>query len=271
MKKLLTQYIRKFFGDNYADDLQLALGKNFNILNMINPKTINHPDSEIKFRKKYLINKVHSSIDSSVEPFPEHQLRTGCPSSRFMFINGVVTPYALALHQSNMLSKAIGQEVELFHNETDGLIKDIIECNEGRYGILNTVAKEAISAIKDKLIHSGDLTIVAHSQGAIIITSALLEITKELPLSELSRIKFITFGAGFKESILPKEIHSEHFANINDPITHLGLQNTEHKFTGELYTREANGHFFVADYLIPIMDGQTYQNNGFELLITGEH
>jgi hypothetical protein len=266
MKKIIEEYIAKTFGESYASELKFILGENFNLFNMLDTKTIKHPDSEIRFRKKHLINKVKSSFGSDVEPVPIHQLRTGSSESRFLFINGVVTPYALALHQVTMLAKYLNQEVELIHNETDGLVKDLVECNEGRYGVINTIAQQSIDVIKDKLTYEGDLTIIAHSQGAIIITSALLELAKTLSPIELSRIKFVTFGAAFKESVLPN-IECEHFANSNDPITHLGLQNLEHKFTGKLFVREAKGHFFIADYIIPMSQGKSCGKSNFEKLI----
>lgn len=267
MKNILEQFISKVIGESYAHELDFILGKNFNIFNMLDRKTMKHPDSEVRFRKKHIINKVQSTISKSVAPLPSHQLRTGSPESRFLFINGVVTPYALALHQSTILARELHQAVELFHNETDGLVKDLKECNEGRYGVLNKVAEQAIEVIKDKLRYDGDLTIIAHSQGAIIITSALLELSKTLSSDELSRIKYFTFGAGFKESILPEAIFCEHFANSLDPVTHLGLQDKEHQFTGELFIREAKGHFFIADYLMPMTEGKNYGRSTFEKFI----
>jgi hypothetical protein len=266
MKELIAQHATKIIGENYASELEFILGKNFNIFNMLDRKTIKHPDSEIKFRKKYLINKVKSSVTSSSKPLLSHKLRTGVPESRFMFINGVITPYPLALHQATILAKHLKQEVELIHNKTNGLVKDLVECNEGRYGVINTIAQQSIDVIKDKLTYEGDLTIIAHSQGAIIITIALLELSKTLSSIELSRIKFVTFGAAFKESVLPN-IECEHFANSNDPITHLGLQNLDHKFTGKLFVREAKGHFFIADYIIPMSQGKSCGKSNFEKLI----
>lgn len=267
MKKLLEQYITKTVGQTMIDDLQFLLGDNFNIFNMLNIKTIQHKDSEVHFRKNHIVTNIRSKFNKNILPMPAHQLRTGKAESRLLFINGVVTPYALALHQADMLAKYTGQDVELLHNETDGLIRDLIECNEGRYGIINKVAQDTIECIQDKLKYEGELHIVAHSQGAIIITSALLELSKTLSSKELSRINFYSFGAGFKESVLPLEIKSEHFANTLDPITHLGLQNKEHPFTGELYLRHAHGHFFIVDYLFPFLNKEFSEESRFANLI----
>jgi hypothetical protein len=271
MKTVITQYITKTVGQSYIDDLHFILGDNFNIFNMLNAKTLRHPDSEVNFRKKYLISNIHSKLNKRIQLLPHHQLRTGRPESRFLFVNGVVTPYALALHQAKVLSQCINQDVELLHNETEGLVRDLIECNQGRYGILNKVAQDAVETIIDKLKYDGDLHIVAHSQGAIIITSAILELAKSLPENFLSRIKFYTFGAGFKESILPECIEAEHFANKLDPITHLGLQNQGYNYSGKLYLRENKGHFFIADYLHPLILGEFEAGSNFETLISKEN
>lgn len=267
MKKIITQYITNTVGQSYIDDLQFTLGDNFSIFNMLNPTTIKHPDSEVNFRKNHIITSIHSRFNKNIAPMPSHQLRTGNPESRFLYINGVVTPYPLALHQANMLSKAIAQDVELLHNETDGLVRDLIECNEGRYGIWNKASQDAVDVILDKLSYAGDLHIVAHSQGAIIVTSAILKIAETATNNTLSRIKIYTFGAGFKESILPDAVEVEHFANSLDPITHMGLQNDGHDYTGTLYLRKNKGHFFIVDYLFPFISGEFEQGSTFSSFI----
>lgn len=263
MNKVIEKYLAKAFGSTVVDDLRLVFGSGINLLDLLDTKTIRHPESEINFRKQLLLNKV-KSVASSNLPSLVAESAASETNARVLFINGIVTPYSVAKHQANILSKAIGQEVELIHNETEGLFQDLLECNQGRSGVLTKIAQKMFEAIKKQLLIPGDLTIVAYSQGAIIATSALVELAKSASEQDLSRIRYITFGAGFKTSVLPEQIFCEHFANSDDPVTWLGLQHQEFPYSGELFVRPAKGHFFIADYIIPMMNGAIYGDSWFE-------
>lgn len=266
MKKIIEEYIRKTIGEALVDDLNAAVKGKFNIFAMINRKTVLHPEGEVIFRKNMIKEMAKDKLSSNTTYIvPKREVRTGCPTSRVVYMNGIITPYALALHQSNILARMLGEPVELVHNETEGIRKDLLECSEGREGIINQVTQDAIDAIKDKLTYEGDLTIVAHSQGAIVMTTALQALYEELSATELRRIKFVTFGAGIGDCVLPDYIFTEHFANALDPVTHLGLQSDDFALTGTLYVKkDTTGHFFIADYLIPIVNGETFGNSEFE-------
>lgn len=257
MKSIIENYILKSLGKQALEDINVAISAKFNIFNMINRSTWKHKDSEISFRAKTIKNILQKSL-------PKRLSRTGSPGSRVLYVNGILTPYFLANHQANILAKLLDEDVEMLHNETQGLYKDLIECSQGREGLINNVAQEAIDTIIDKLSYDGHLTLVAHSQGAIIIASALSHLSTILPSKTLSRITFVSFGAGFQSCQLPPCIKTEHFANSLDPVVHLGLLNDNFPCSGECYIREAKGHFFIADYLIPMMSGKTYGESEFE-------
>lgn len=271
MNKIIEKYLAQAFGSTVVDDLRLVFGSGINLLNLLDTKTIRHPQSEINFRKQLLFKKVKAVVSSSLPTLSAEPSETK-NSARVLFINGIVTPYSVAQHQANILSQAIGQEVTLIHNETDGLYHDLLECNQGRSGVLTEIAQRMLEVINAQLLNDeAELTIVAYSQGAIIATSALTELAKNTCENDLSRIRYITFGAGFKTSVLPEQIFCEHFANSDDPVTWLGLQNVEFPYSGELFVRSAKGHFFVADYLIPMMNGASYGESWFEALVHEQH
>ena len=274
MKKLIENYINSTFGRGLIADLKLILGEKVNIFNMLNRETMWFPEGEVNFRKNRVIRvlkqvKAKADTDEDMShhfQMAEHWLSL---SSNVMFVNGIVTSIDLAEHQAIMLARTINQPVTLIHNETDGLVKDLLECNEGRYGVMNPVTEKVVTAIVEKLdmvTANGQqrLNIVAYSQGAIIVTAALMQLSKQLPDNQLSRIAYFTFGAGFRESVLPETIYCEHFANTDDPITRLGLQHPDFEYSGELYIRQAKGHFFISDYLIPMMQGKRYGDSLFE-------
>ncbi|WP_448564758.1 PE-PPE domain-containing protein [Thalassotalea ganghwensis] len=261
MKTLVEQYIKKAFGDHLLDDLRIVLGTRFKPLHLLDFNTVRHPESEMNFRKRYILNKVKAKFSkryAALKPKADNK------AARVLFVNGIVTPYPLARHQADILAQSIGRDVDVIHNETEGLFRDLLECNQGRQGIINPVTKKVIQAIENKLEDDQSLIIVAYSQGAIIASSALIALSKRVASEQLSRISYITFGAGFKDSVLPKEIFCEHFANRYDPITHLGLQHQDFDFSGKLFIREARGHFFIADYLLPMMAGERYGDSWFE-------
>lgn len=268
MKSRLENYISATFGQTAVEDLRNLIGEKFNPFGMINPKTAFCPVGEISFRKKTLATKARNSLKKT--PLPsERQLRTGNPASRVLYINGVVTPYSLALHQTSILSQCLNEPVELLHNNTDGVFKDLIECLKGRNGVLIEIAQDAINTIEDKLDYDGNLTIVAHSQGAIIMTSALLNLAQRLPDKVLSRIHLVTIGAGVGHCVLPESLKVEHLINSYDPVTYLGIQSDKYTITGDIYVRQASGHFFISDYIIPMSKGELYGDSPFCRRICG--
>ncbi|GHE97617.1 PE-PPE domain-containing protein [Thalassotalea profundi] len=263
MNKIIEKYLDKAFGSTLLDDLRLVLDSGINLLDLLNTKTIRHPESEINFRKQLIVQKVKAVVSSKLPTLATEQSKSD-KKPRVLFINGIVTPYSVAKHQADILNKAIRQDVALIYNETDGLFQDLLECNQGRSGVLTDVAQRMLEAIEAQLLEEGELTIVAYSQGAIISTSALIELAKNATEEDLSRIRYITFGAGFKTSVLSTHIYCEHFANSDDPVTWLGLQHIDFPYSGELFIRQAKGHFLIADYLIPMMNGATYGDSWFE-------
>ncbi len=267
-KQTFKTYLVEALGESFMNDLKAVVDSKFNIFHMINRRTAFHPQGELTFRKSLLKGKAKTLLGNNAEKPVARSLRTGCPTSRVLYMNGIVVPYALAVHQKNILSQLLGEPVELVHNETEGLKKDLLECAEGREGVINRVARDAIDVIKDKLKHPGDLTVVAHSQGAIVLTTAIQQLSREVSVDLLGRIKFVTFGAGVGHCVLPEAVFTEHFANSRDPVAHLGLLSDAFDLTGEVFLRKATGHFFVADYLLPMAEGDTFGNSAFEQRIS---
>ncbi|WP_448550296.1 hypothetical protein [Thalassotalea fusca] len=278
MKRLIENYISQTFGPGLMADLKLLLGEKINVFNMLNRETLWLPEGEVNFRKKRALRslkKVGQRLNGTANTQSMHDQSKEkwlTPKSNVMFVNGIVTSIDLAEHQAMVLAKAIRQPVTLVHNETEGLVKDLLECNEGRYGVMNAITQKVATVISEKLCDplaedNSKLNIVAYSQGAIIVTAALHHLSQQLPAQQLARIAYFTFGAGFRESVLPACIYCEHFANSDDPITKLGVQHPDFPYSGELFVRQAKGHFFIADYLIPMQQGVQYGDSVFERMV----
>jgi hypothetical protein len=254
-------WIEHQFGEAMSEDIRLFMGDKFKIKHLFNRKTLSHPLSEFTLQKKQwrtLLKKdrVHTRI---LKP-----TFYGPLDARVIMINGVMSPFNIATHQSEVLSQCIGAPVSLIYNPTIGLIKDLLECHQDRHGEPTDIVRFTMERITLLLLQDGPVVIVGYSQGAIIASAAIAQLAKLKSASELSRIHYVTLGAGFKESILPHYIKQEHFANANDPVTHMGLLSEQYTSTGKAHIRDAHGHLMVADYLLPIKAGEFGGDSLFE-------
>ena len=163
----------------------------------------------------------------------------------------------------------LNENVGVFYNKTGGLIIDLLESSYGRN--LNKRSEAAISvaySIIDKLNNTNkDITLIGHSQGAIIINNALQIVQENLPEKQLKKIKFVTFGGALSKCDLNDNIKVEHFVNIDDPVPNLGLLRKNKIHSGDLFKRDATGHFFVRDYIHPFQKGEFGGNSNFYKLI----
>jgi hypothetical protein len=260
-------WIEHQFGEAMAEDIRLFMGEDFRIKHLFNRKTLSHPLSEFTLQKQQwrkLLKKDHTHTRPLKPTF------CGPLDARVIMINGVMSPFRIATHQSEVLSLCIGQPVSLIYNPTIGIIKDLLECHQDRHGEPTNIVRFTMERITQSLMQDGPITIVGYSQGAIIASAAIAQLAKVQPASILSRIHYVTLGAGFKESILPHYIKQEHFANANDPVTHMGLLSGQYTSTGTSHIRDAHGHLMIADYLLPIKAGDFGGDSLFETFFLKE-
>jgi hypothetical protein len=274
VKTLLTNKIINIlasrYGEGVREDVALFFNDSFNISELFNirtffsnqrPKLGNKDGEGVSLWGSYL-------SDDSPGPFID-----ACPQSRVFFVNGILTPFGLADYQRNYLANLIHQPVGLLYNPTVGLLGDLLECHQDRQGKPSDVVMALYHQLQTALNTNGDITLVGYSQGAIIATHALQLLARHASRDELRRIHYTTFGAGFKDSLLPHCIHQEHFANARDPITHLGLHHPDFSVTGEIHSRDAHGHMLVADYLSPTLlsEFSNFHQSHFSTLLHPTH
>jgi hypothetical protein len=231
------------------DDASLLLSPRIAMRETINKSTLFSEHSEWHVQKAYLKQQLVSTKKDSEPAY------VGVSEPGVVFINGILTPMVVAEHQRERLSVLVGESVGLIYNPTESLLADLWECHTGRYGYMSEMAMFTVKTLIDILSRTqGEILLIGYSQGAILASAALQYMISELAIAGMERIKYVTFGPGFKDSVLPHFISQEHFANARDPITHLGLLHPEHQVTGHVYQRDAHGHLLVADYLNPMME-----------------
>ena len=198
----------------------------------------------------------------------------GNTKSNIIYVNGILTDLNDLREHMNCLGKAFNSDIKAFHNETGGMLIDLIESSYDRGELERTPLSEAIAKeILAKLeLSKENLHLIGHSQGAILLNNALEIVQEQCEFEDLKRLNFYTFGAGLKNCILNNNINIEHFANNGDLVPNLGILNKDNKVehTGTLYTREASGHSFIENYLIPLREGKFGTDSKFYNLINTE-
>lgn len=264
-KAWLATYVTKAL----VEDIQLMMGKQVKLRNLINRRTLFSKNSEWYVDRSLSPEMNHESVianhQEGLSPAEYQPMLIGQAPHRALFVNGVLTPMAVAMHQQQQLSDLLPFPVSLIYNPTRHVIADLLECHLDRNGLASTIMQFTKDCILNALAESDEsVLLVGYSQGAIIISAALQALQEELDETDLKRIHYVTFGAGVKQSTLSPLMLQEHFVNEHDPIPHLGLLHPDYDVTGEVYLREAHGHLLVADYLNPLAAGDFAGGSQFE-------
>lgn len=261
----VPEWRQRIVSDPLIEDLRLVLGPDVKIKNLYDPKTIFCDDSEFIVRRDQIKRRLRGVVPAQCEIPSRH----GNPDSQIFFINGVMSNLSVAIHQQLYLERITGKPVALLYNPTESLRKDLMECHNDRHLNERSACVEFVQEELRKAVLTGlDVHVIGYSQGAIIASAALYALSQEMPGELMANVYYSTFGAGFKESVLPDVIHQEHFANTDDPVVHLGLMLPSHAVTGTLHLRNRRGHLLVADYLMPVVKGEFGKHGHFYSLLT---
>jgi hypothetical protein len=257
--------VKKYINNSMiTTDLGLLLKNMGKIFKLFNIKKLFCGSDDLGFT--FVDFKNIFTIDSSVLKKAGCVKRIGNKEASVVYVNGILTTKKEAFKQNAFLSKTLNKDVETFYNETGGLLVDLLESSWGRnVETSSESAKVVASHILDKLKNTNEdeIHFVGYSQGAIILNNALNVVQNILPEEELKRIKFTTFGAALNECKLNKNIRVEHFANVDDPVPNLGILIKDIEHSGEIYTRDGSGHFFINSYLKPLKNGDFGKESNF--------
>ena len=96
-----------------------------------------------------------------------------------------------------MLSSIFQRPVCGIHNRSYGLVVDLLECVVQRcFSYPTTDTRRTYDHLKEFLIQEDikKLVVIAHSQGGIILSSALDMLFADLPSEALEKLEIYTFG-----------------------------------------------------------------------------
>ena len=251
-------------------DIGLLLKNTDKIFKLFNLKTIfsgKKEESESQFSLSSL--KTLFNFDKSTIKEDQAIKDIDIKDSSIIYVNGILTTEKDAIKQQKALENTLNKKVGVFYNQTGGLIIDLLESSYGRNLEKHSAASESVaSSIIDKLNNTTEnLTLIGHSQGAIILNNALEIVQDALPEKQLKKLTFITFGGALNKCDLNDNISVEHFVNKDDPVPNLGLLRKGKVHSGDIYERDATGHFFVRDYLHPFKKGEFGGNSNFYKLL----
>lgn len=196
-------------------------------------------------------------LDDAVKVPPEP-----LSDERWLLINGVLTDPRLVLSYRQRLSEMFLRPLTLVYNPTNGLLRDSVEAVIGRaLNVGSEPAKRLRAALHNQLLDEqvDRVLVIAHSQGAIIVSNALdLLFADEATRAHLQKLEIYTFGGAADEMTTERAPdhagyipHVENFANERDPIARMGVlqASARGKLGGHIYTRPAGGHLFNTHYL----------------------
>ncbi|KAL9024242.1 MAG: hypothetical protein Q9196_006659 [Gyalolechia fulgens] len=200
------------------------------------------------------------------------------PDERWLFINGICTGRSGLQQNVDRISLLFGRKVLGIHNQSYGIIGDIVECLLQRclsYSTMDVrVANEVIKQhLVDPLVQK--VVLLAHSQGGIIASMVVDHLLTELSGECIGKLEIYTFGSaashfhspptstttplpGTSVEFAPCIPYIEHYANEYDMIPRWGvlyaIKNLVfNRYAGKVYVRMgATGHMFVDHYLDPI-------------------
>ncbi|KAI0121684.1 hypothetical protein BJ170DRAFT_588022 [Xylariales sp. AK1849] len=156
--------------------------------------------------------KFYISDPQYAPELPEHA------HEKWVFLNGVAVGETWMKNNLNRLALTFKRPIEGIHNETKGIIFDVIECLVQRnFGYANRDVREAYKTIKEHLYDPrlSKVVFVLHSQGGIEGGLVLDWLLQELPQDLLAKLEIYTFGCA-----------ANHF---NNPHRHVESQRAQQK------------------------------------------
>ncbi len=188
---------------------------------------------------------------SDIPPFTPTEDGAAPTGAQIIYVNGILTPAEAEADACQNLANATGANVIALHNATtdapDGLnaIADLLQCAGDKGSELlqslgipysNAATETLTSTIEDAIQNGEDINVFGHSQGGLIVSSALNEVRDDLvdsymsdpdnPMSQaeaesqaaddLSLVHVQTFGAAAYS--YPDGPTYDHWVNVADPV-----------------------------------------------------
>ncbi|MCA2979096.1 MAG: hypothetical protein INH41_01110 [Myxococcaceae bacterium] len=142
-----------------------------------------------------------------------------------IFVNGVANSREDHVASMQALANAASTAVVGVHNATGGLLRDLVQAGKDKLGSRNSATGPLEGAILDGLKRGTPLHLVAHSQGALLVSQALGGAMERLVGEGLSRpeaearlaaVTVETFGGAAAQ--WPDGPRYVHYVNSEDPV-----------------------------------------------------
>ncbi|KAL6054694.1 (4-O-methyl)-D-glucuronate--lignin esterase [Balamuthia mandrillaris] len=190
----------------------------------------------------------------------------------WIYINGVSVTRELQKMNGLQLSDLFQREILCFHNPTQGMLWDLVECMVGRtLNKIGKVARKEADFLRFVFAEhpNNKVILIAHSQGTIVTSNAIEFIIKEDGGAGLDRLEVYTFGCAATEFFKVRDKRTgrlvpfyEHYANQSDYVAKIGALRDRGKypfpFPGNIFTCEKEGHLLGEHYL-PSVRRREYQ------------
>lgn len=184
------------------------------------------------------------------EPFEEDAV--------WFFINGITVDRDFVKSNGLALSKLLGnRQISVLHNPTRGFAADLTEALlERSFNIKQDITLQMSGVLIAALKHGVKVRIIAHSQGTIILASALKIIHKTYGPEILNGLEVYTFAGALDELKEIPGVYFEHFANENDFVARVGVIECDKKIHGTTWIRkDATGHLLNTHYIGAMAQG----------------
>jgi RHS repeat-associated protein len=171
--------------------------------------------------------------------------------SPVVFVTGILNDATAAQENARVLAHHVNRSVELIHNVTYSFGRDVGQSASNKLGVRDEPTRALVAHIRNRLatLPKGELLdVVGHSQGTIIVSTALFKLEPH----ERSKIAMTAYAPAART--FPKDLAWRRLIiNIRDPIPLLGpyfhvwdstIEYTS--FHGPEYVRDTWAHSFAA-------------------------
>ncbi len=184
--------------------------------------------SDLQFDGAWIGNQGSTSVSGGplAPTLPSGGLQTNVPT---VYVNGILNSVADQARFMQGLADATGSAVYGIHNSSQGVFKDIWQSLQDKLDFGRNPPVDTLAAyVRKQLMSGGDIPVnlMAHSQGALIISRALNDVKNQLLLEDryskqevdsmLSRVSVTTFGGA--SGHYPNGPQYTHYINRGDYV-----------------------------------------------------
>ncbi|KAH8699178.1 hypothetical protein BGW36DRAFT_426851 [Talaromyces proteolyticus] len=226
--------------------------------------------------RRFLVSQV------PVDPCSQHG------SEHWVFINGVGVGQHWLQSNLDRLSLTFGRKVTGVHNDTTGIIFDIIQCLIQRcFCYATDHVRDAHVLVKEALLSPEyrKVILILHSQGAVEGGLIIDWLFDELDQSALDKLEIYTFGnaanhwnnpirtllPGLSNALERRIRYIEHYVNSKDFVAIWGILHfikLPYRYRGTIFIRDGCGHQLNQHYLdtmfpLSLNGGKVLEENDF--------